>query len=47
MLTFQEAHRILETARKHSEPVVDLANELMSMLEEDIGATILDYKRQI
>ena len=46
-MTFQEFHRIIETARKHSEPVVDLANELASMLEEDIGQTIMNYQRQI
>ena len=46
-MTFQEFHRIIETARKHREPVVDLANELASMLEEDIGQTIMNYQRQI
>ena len=47
MVTFQEAHRILETARKHSDAVVDLSQELLTMLEEDIGQTIAYLNKQI
>ena len=42
-----EAKRVLETARKHSEAVVDLSIELIDMLADSFEETRLEYEKRL
>ena len=46
-MTADEAKRVLKTAKKHGEAVVELGNELIDMMDETFGEVKLEYEKKL
>ena len=42
-----EAKRVLNTAKRHGEAVVELGNELIDMMDETFGEVKLEYEKKL
>ena len=42
-----EAKRVMETTKKHCEPVAELAIELITMIDEEFGTERLKYEKEL
>lgn len=46
-MTADEAKRVLNTAKRHGEAVVELGNELIDMMDETFGEVKLEYEKKL
>lgn len=46
-MTADEAKRVLKTAKRHGEAVVELGNELIDMMDETFGEVKLEYEQRL
>lgn len=46
-MTADEAKRVLKTAKRHGEAVVELGNELIDMMDETFGEVKLEYEKKL
>jgi hypothetical protein len=46
-MTADEAKRVLNTAKRHGEAVVELGNELIDMMDETFGEVKLEYEKRL